>query len=118
MWERAVNEEPDRWTVEILLPWSIAVMREADVNTRVMGVSFQRTLYSRNETFAFPAATLRGARFISDFARIEIPNHLTQQFDIWPYVTVLSDLVKDSIKGKAGLDLYWKPSNRFQLWQR
>lgn len=115
LWERAVNEGQDRWTAEILLPWSIAVMREADDETRVVGVLFQRKLYSRGETFAFPAVTLSGARFISDFTRIEIANHSAQEFDVWPYVTVLSDLVKESIKGKAGLDLYWKPSNRLQV---
>jgi hypothetical protein len=115
LWERAINEESDRWTVEILLPWSIAVMREVDGDSRVVGVSFQRTLHSRDETFAFPAATLRGARFISDFAKAEIPIHRAQEFDVWPYVTILSDQVKDSIKGKAGLDLYWKPINRFQV---
>ena len=44
-----MNEEPERWTVEILLPWSIAPMREADGDTRLLGLSFQRMLYSRKE---------------------------------------------------------------------
>lgn len=115
LWEHAVNEEPDRWIVEILLPWSIAVMRESDNETRLLGVSFQRVLYSRSETYAFPAANPESARFISEFAKIEIPSYSAQEFDVWPYVTVLSDLVKNSIKGKAGLDLFWKPSARLQV---
>jgi hypothetical protein len=115
LWERAVNEEPDRWTVEILLPWSITVMREGDNETSLLGVAFQRVLYSRSETFAFPAANPESARFISDFAKIEIASYSVQEFDVWPYVTVLSDLVKGSIKGKAGLDLFWKPSARLQV---
>jgi len=115
LWERAVNEEPDRWTVEILLPWSIAVMREGDGDTRLLGVSFQRVLHSINETFAFPAASPESARYISEFAKIEISSYSVQEFDVWPYLTVLSDLVKKSTKGKAGLDLFWKPTNRFQL---
>ena len=115
LWKRAVNEEADRWTVEILLPWSVAVMREGDGESRLLGVSFQRALYSRSETFAFPAVNPDKASFISEFAKIEIAGYSAQEFDVWPYVTVLSDLVKDSIKGKAGIDLFWKPSNRFQV---
>jgi len=115
LWERGVNEEEDRWTVEILLPWSIAVMREGDGETRLLGISFQRVLHSTNETFAFPAVTPDRANYISQFARIDIPSYSIQEFDVWPYITVLSDMVKDSVKGKAGLDLFWKPSNRFQV---
>jgi len=115
LWERAVNEEPERWTVEILLPWSIAPMRDVNGDTRLMGMSFQRVLYSRKETFAFPSASRDRTRFISEFAKVEVASHSAREFDVWPYVTVLSDLVNDSIKGKAGLDLFWKPSGRFQL---
>ncbi|MDB9823293.1 DUF5916 domain-containing protein [Deltaproteobacteria bacterium] len=115
LWQRAVNEEPQRWTVEILLPWSIVAMREGDGDTRQIGVSFQRVLNSRNEKSAYPEASTARITFISDFAKIEVEQYSAQEFDIWPYVTVLSDLVNDSVKGKAGVDLFWKPSGRFQL---
>jgi hypothetical protein len=115
LWERGVKEEPDKWTVEILLPWSIAVMRNGDEGKRLLGVSFQRVLHSGNETFAFPAASPDRARYISDFAKVELTSYAIQEFDVWPYVTVLSDLVKNTITGKAGLDLFWKPENGFQV---
>jgi hypothetical protein len=115
LWEHAVNEDPYQWTVEIMLPWSIAVMREGDGESRILGVSFQRSLYFRSETFAFPEASPDRARYISEFAKVRIVGYSDQDFDLWPYVTVLSDLVRDSIKGKAGIDLFWKPSNRFQV---
>ena len=115
LWERSVAEEQDQWTVEIMLPWSIAIMREAGEEKRVIGFSFQRVLHSRNETFAFPDSSPDRANYISDFAKVEIASYKVQEFDVWPYITVLSDMVKDSIKGKAGLDIFWKPSNRFQV---
>jgi hypothetical protein len=115
LWERAVNEEPDRWTVEILLPWSITVMREGDNDTTLLGMLFQRVLYSRSETYAFPAVNPESARFISEFAKIGLVSYSTHEFDVWPYARVLNDLAKDSVKGKAGLDLFWKPSAKVQV---
>ncbi|MDB9822586.1 DUF5916 domain-containing protein, partial [Deltaproteobacteria bacterium] len=115
IWQRAVNEEPQRWTVELLLPWSIVAMREGDGDIRRMAICFQRGLNSRNEVFAFPAITSDKTVFMSEFTKIEVAEYTAQQLDISPYITVLSDLVNKSTKGKAGLDLFWKPSGNFQL---
>jgi hypothetical protein len=115
IWQRAVNEEPRRWTVEILLPWSIVAMREGNGNTRQVAACFQRVLNARNEKFAYPAAGTTRNTFMSDFAKIEVAKHSDVQFDILPYATVLSDLVNDKTKGKAGLDIFWKPGGKFQL---
>jgi hypothetical protein len=114
-WERAVNEETERWIVEILLPWSIAAMREGEDETRRMAVCFQRFLNSRSEKFAFPGISHIRPVFISDFEKIGVTEYREQQLDIFPYITVMSDLVNKSSKGKAGLDLFWKPSGRFQV---
>jgi hypothetical protein len=115
LWQRAVNEEPDKWTAEILLPWSIVAMHEGEEEKRRIGVSFQRRLNSSNETFAFPDASISRSRFISDFAAVEVERFTTREFYAVPYTTVLSDLVKNSVTGKAGMDLFWKLSGRFQL---
>ncbi|MDB9823292.1 DUF5916 domain-containing protein, partial [Deltaproteobacteria bacterium] len=115
VWERAVNEEAERWTAELLLPWSIVAMREGDGDTRRMALCFQRGLNSRNELFSLPAITSDKSVFMSEFAKIEVAEYRDQQLDILPYITVMSDLVNKSTKGKAGLDLFWKPSGRFQI---
>ncbi|MBN1626904.1 MAG: hypothetical protein JW944_10305 [Deltaproteobacteria bacterium] len=115
LWQRAVNEEVEQWTVEILLPWSIVAMREHDGETRRIGISFQRRFNASNEIFAFPDASISRSRFISDFAEVEVKRYTSQEFYVVPYATVLSDLIKNNITGKAGLDLFWKPSGRFQL---
>ena len=115
VWQRAVNEEPESWTVEILLPWSIVAMREGADETRQIAVFCQREVHDSGEKFAFPATSSGLTRFVSDFARIEVQRYSAQEFNVWPYVTVLSDIVNDSITGKGGLDLFWKPSGRFQV---
>ncbi|MDB9823296.1 DUF5916 domain-containing protein [Deltaproteobacteria bacterium] len=115
IWERAINETEDNWTVEILIPWSIVAMRENSGETRRMGVVFRRVFHADSQTYSFPVASPDRSRFISEFKKVEVANYTAQQFDVWPYVTVLTDLVKDSVKGNAGLDLFWKPSGKFQL---
>ena len=115
IWQRAVNEEPQHWTVELLLPWSIVAMREGDGRTRQIGLCFQRVLNSRDEKFSFPAITSDKTVFMSEFARIEVAAYTDQQLDFLPYITVLGDLVNKNTKGKAGIDLFWKPSGKIQL---
>jgi hypothetical protein len=115
VWQRAVNEESERWMAEFLIPWSIAAMRDDDSDTRSIGVSFQRVLLSRNEKYAFPAVSPDMGRFVSNFAKIEVSRYSTKELDVWPYVTVLSDLVKNSVTAKAGLDLFYKRNGNLQV---
>jgi hypothetical protein len=115
IWERAVHEETDRWSVEILLPWSIVGMREGDGDTRRIGVCFQRGLNSRNETSSFPALNADKLPFITEFQKIDITEYSKQQLDISPYITLLSDLVADDITTKIGGDLFWKYNGKLQV---
>jgi len=115
VWQRAVHEEEDRWTAEILLPWSIAAMRNGDGETRRIGVFFSREVQATKEEFGFPGVSRFQPNFMTNFAEIEIPSYSAQQLDVVPYVTVLSDLVNDSTTGKAGLDISWKPNSIFQV---
>jgi len=115
VWEQAVSETPETWTVEMLLPWSIATMRNGHGDTRTIGVSFQRVLNSRNEKYAYPDATPDRGRFISNFAPIKVSKYNVQEVDIWPYVTMLNDLVDDETTIKAGIDLFWKRNGNLQV---
>ena len=115
VWQHAVNEDNDRWTVEILIPWSIVAMREGENNTRKLGLLLQRTLQSTKETFGFPAASSERPQFVSNFHQVDVAEYTEKEFDLWPYVTVLGDLKNNNTEGKAGLDLFWKPSGKFQV---
>jgi len=91
LWQRAVNEEQEQWTVEILLPWTIVAMREDDRETRRIGVSFHRRFNASNEMFAFPDASISRSRFISNFATIELKRYTSQEFYAVPYATATND---------------------------
>jgi hypothetical protein len=115
VWERAVYEEPERWTVEMLIPWSVVAMRDGDGKTRQIGMFFKRDVNETKQTFGFPGIGEMQANFMTKFAKIEIQSYTSQQLDVVPYITVLSDMVKKEVTGKAGLDVSWKLNNKFQL---
>ncbi len=115
VWKHAVHEEKERWTVEMLLPWSIASMRDRSGKTRQIGVCFQHNMQASNEVYSFPATRSDRPRFISDFAQIDVKNYSAQEIDVTPYVSVLRDNVKNDISTKAGLDFFWKPSGKLNV---
>jgi hypothetical protein len=115
VWKHAVNEEQDRWVVEILVPWSIAPMRDGSGEKRKIGVCFQRQMQVSNQRYAFPSASSMRPHFISDFAGIDVASYSSQELDITPYGTLLDDLGKHDLIKKAGVDLLWKPSGKLNV---
>ncbi len=115
LWQHAVREEEERWTVEYLLPWSIATMRDGDGPTRQIGVFFSRYHYARGERAAWPGVHYERERFLSQFERIEVPRYRQSQLDVMPYATALADLVDDRSDWNGGLDLFWRPNGSLLL---
>lgn len=114
-WQSAVRETDDGWTVEILIPWTVAPMREAGGETRTIGLQIGRFVNARGERYAWPSASFEQPRYVSDFARVELATQRESAFELFPYASSQYDFVGDRAEGKAGLDLFWKPSGRFQL---
>ncbi|MFB9069601.1 DUF5916 domain-containing protein [Pseudofulvimonas gallinarii] len=116
VWRHALHEGEDRWSVEMLIPWSVAAMREGEGAERSIAVYFDRVIAARNERSAAPHASYTRPRFVSEFARVQVPRHRGGGvLAIVPYASVQYDLLHDRGEGRAGLDLFWKPSGRFQL---
>jgi hypothetical protein len=114
-WRHAVVADEDRWTVEILIPWSTATMRGSGADTRTIAVLFDRFLAANRERSASAPASFRRPRFVSDFERVEVRQHAAATLAAWPYATVLRDLIDARTETRVGLDLFWKPSGDFQL---
>ena len=115
-WQYGLHEAEDRWSVEMLIPWSIAAMRESDTPTRTIGVHFDRVLASRNERSATTASSYERPRFVSEFTRIEVERHRNAGLlSIVPHVSSQYDFVGNGSDVHAGGDLFWKPSGQFQL---
>lgn len=114
-WFHAVHVEDDRWSVEILIPWTTASMRGSDAETRTVAVLFDRYLAANRERSASAPASFRRPRYVSEFTKVEIQQYAGTSFEVFPYVTAGRDLVGNSNDAKVGIDVFWKPSGDFQL---
>jgi len=114
-WRHAVSEDEQGWSVELLVPWHTAPMRDGSGGERTLKVYLARVIGSTGERMAWPAASFERSRFLSDFAPITVPQYDQSLLAITPYVSGLYDNVGGRGEGNAGADLFWKPNGRFQL---
>jgi len=115
VWKHKVNEDEDKWTVEILLPWSIVSMRESKGEKRRLGICFQRQLQSTNQKYAYPAVSSDRPHFVSEFAGVEVATYSSKELELKPYAMGLRDNLDGSKTGKMGVDILWKPSQKIHL---
>jgi hypothetical protein len=114
-WQHAALVGDGGWSAEILIPWTITAMRGADAPTRTIGLHLDRVVASRSERHGWPATSFLRGRFVSEFARVEIPQYPASLLHVWPYATVIHDQIDGDMRWKTGADLFWKPSAGFQL---
>lgn len=114
-WQHAVQEDETGWSVELLLPWTIATMRGSDTPTRTVAVQVDRVVASRSERSAVPPVFYGNSVYLSGFERITIPQYRAQILDVFPYVSALYDLKNPGSEFRTGADVFWKPSGDFQL---
>lgn len=114
-WQHAVHETDEGWTVEILVPWTIASMRGADTPTRTVAVYFDRVVASRSERSATPPVFYGNQVFLSGYEKVEIAQYRAQLLDFFPYLSVLQDLKNPGTEFRGGMDVFWKPGGNFQL---
>jgi Domain of unknown function (DUF5916) len=114
-WSYAVSEDEQAWYAEILIPWHIAPMRDGDGETRTVGLAFDRVIGDSNERMAWPAISFNDQRYLSALRKAEVKQFSQSLLAITPYVVGLYDNVDGKGDFDAGLDLFWKPSGRFQL---
>ena len=114
-WKHAVGVDDSGWTVEVLIPWYIASMRDAKGDKRTIKIYLDRIIGTTGERVAWPQASLERSRFLSDFAVIEVANYSQALFAVTPYVSGLYDNVGSNSDGDAGVDVVWKPNGQTQL---
>ena len=114
-WRHAVTGDEESWSVEVLIPWSIAPMREATGDKRTVKIYLDRVLGATGERVAWPQASFERPRFVSDFAPVELANYNQSLLAVTPYVSGLYDKARGSSNGDAGVDVFWKPNGQMQL---
>jgi hypothetical protein len=114
-WRHAVTEDEESWTVELLIPWHIAPMRDRSGDKRTFGIYLARVIGSTGERAAWPLASFERSRFLSEFATLEVPSFSQALLALMPYASSLYDNVRTDGDSEAGLDLFWKPNGQAQL---
>ncbi len=114
-WRHAVGEDEEGWSAEVLIPWHIAPMREANAGSRTLRIYVDRVVGATGERVAWPLASYERPRFLSDFAAIEVTNYSQALLAVTPYVSSLYDNVRTSGKLDGGADIFWKPNGQMQL---
>jgi hypothetical protein len=114
-WQHAVSEDAAGWTVEMLIPWYIAPMHASRDGKRTLGIYLDRVTGSSGERDAWPAASFKRPRFLSEFQRVEVPAYSQSLLAVTPYVSGLYDNVDGRRHVQEGADILWKPSGQFQL---
>jgi len=114
-WQHAVSEDADGWSVELLIPWHTAPMRDGPDGMRTLKVFLARVIGSTGERMAWPVASFERPRFLSDFAPISVQAYSQSLLAVTPYASGLYDNVRKGSDLNAGVDVFWKPGSRFQL---
>jgi hypothetical protein len=113
-WRHAASLDDEGWTAELLIPWHIAPMRDAK-EVRTVGVYLDRVVGSTGERVAWPQASFERPRFLTDFAKVEMPAYRQALLAITPYASGLHDVAGSEGDVDAGVDVFWKPNGQFQL---
>jgi hypothetical protein len=113
-WRHAVSSDAESWSVEVLIPWHIAPMRNAN-GKRTIGVYLDRVTGATGERVGWPLASFERPRFLSDFKPLEVPAYSQALLAVTPYVSGLYDNVNSDGEPDAGVDVFWKPNGQLQL---
>ncbi len=114
-WHHATSQDEQAWYVEILVPWHVAPMARPENGTRNLGIYLDRVVAQTGERIAWPNASYTRPRFVSDFARVEVPHYEQALLAVTPYAVGVYDNVAGASDFDAGADLFWKPNGQFQL---
>jgi len=115
IWQHAVTQDAQGWSVEVLIPWYTAPMHAANDGTRTLGIYIDRVIAATGERAAWPVAAYTKPRFLSEFKRIEVPAYSQSLLAVTPYVSALYDNVRKQSSFGKGADVFWKPNGQFQL---
>ena len=111
----AVRDAGEEWYVEVLLPWTLASMKNPGAGKRTVGVVFDRVIGATQERSALGGLSFNLSRYLSDFPKVQIDQYRGSLFHVFPYASAANDLVQDAVDLKLGADILWKPSGTFQL---
>ncbi|XOV89245.1 MAG: DUF5916 domain-containing protein [Pseudomonadota bacterium] len=106
---------PDGWSVEMFLPWSMMNMPDTGA-VRNIGFAASRQISHSNERYQWPGYAYSSARFVSALNQADVEGvYPRQQFSIIPFASTTRDEARGLQDYRAGADISWKPSPKFEL---
>ncbi len=114
-WIARTSEDDEGWTAEWEIPWSIAPQGAVNGERRTIGFYAARYVKKDSQRYALPAIELLASSFVRDFRRIEVPRYHAASLDWFPYASLSRDNMRSAARGRAGLDVVWRPNGQNQL---
>ena len=114
-WHRAVQQDEQGWSVEMLVPWHVAPMARPEGGERTLGIYLDRVVGSTGERYGWPYISFQNPSFLSAFHKVQVPHYEQSLLAVTPYVVGVHDAVGGCSDFDAGADLFWKPNGQFQL---
>ena len=114
-WRGATSRTDAGWSAELFVPWAVVNMPRKEGKRR-LGFFGQRSVAHRDERWGWPALPWSRPKFISDFQPLVLegvnPRH---EYAVVPYASSTYDRLGDTVSGKVGLDVRWRPSSDFRM---
>ena len=111
-WVAAAQEDETGWTAEWAIPWSIAPAGATHDGKRTIGLYVSRFIKKDSQRWAFPDVEFLSAAFVHDFHRIDVPVWDKATLAWAPYASMTRDELQGTAKGRAGIDVNWRPNGR------
>lgn len=106
---------PDGWSGEMFLPWSMMNVPSVK-GARNIGFAASRQVSHSAERYQWPGYSYSSARFVTALNQMKVEGvEPKQQVSVIPFASVTSDQALEDEDLKAGADIMWKPSPKFQV---
>ncbi len=114
-WRGATTETATGWSAEMFIPWGTVSMPTAG-ETRRIGLYMSRKVAYTDERWGWPGLPSTVPKFMSVLQSLELSGvNPKQQYSVFPFASVASDLIEDESRIKVGADFFWRPSTNFQV---
>ncbi|HUR40636.1 MAG TPA: DUF5916 domain-containing protein [Verrucomicrobiae bacterium] len=114
-WDYAASETDQQWFIEYRIPWTVAPQGQARDGMQTIGVFLSRVVVKTGQRYSFPPHAFARSTFVADMQKVQIAAHGRAQLDFIPYAGGSYDFLDKETDGRAGFDLFWKPSGQHQL---
>lgn len=114
-WDHAVAEDPQGWSVEMRLPWSLAAQSGAVDGQRQIGVYLSRFVEATGRRYSIPGYDFEHPTFVADMRKLSIPAFAQSHWSVVPYVAISEDRLNGQRETRTGADLFWSPNSQHQL---